>query len=795
MLIIVACLVIIVCTELKKISTVDSFSYFALGNRNFTLWELVATIVATYLSASSFILALYQIHNEGLHYTLTITATYLGLIMCALFIIPRMQSFLGSLSIAEAMNKIYGKELRYIISCTIIINSVGMVAAQFRAFGSVFEYYTTINTSIAITFSSMLVIVYSTLGGIRAVIYTDFIQLAIFIGVLVIITLLSTYYLDNSGNKLLNTTEYRGFNIKKIFNIGERSFLNMLNLSCFFLIANLINPHVAHRVLLTNKLSIARSAAMIAAIILIMSIIVSTSIPISLLINDDNLASNNLIPILINKYSTIVGIPGLIIIAIISMSMSTADSWINTAAITFANDVWPSNSHKNKILAAKIFSIAIGLLGLIIALYADDLLQIILSTVSLYVGIVIPILILTIFGFRTKKLVILISMGLGFITIFIFKALDNETESSTTAALVTICATIIVHYIITKTPARFTLKINQKNNNKSGNIYWIKILQLDYQLLFISLYKKLFNIVKKQHIQHLFGGSLSIFFVILNTFINNADLSYFYQISIYIGSIISLIILVYAILFHNHKQIIIQNINIKHLSYIIIFTTSIAFNIFYVTIIKNYLLLAIVLLFSTYLLSTVINWQISTIILLTIITTNRIVLFKYISDYNYELLPISFEYIYEYVLLFAITCIKFCLVTLNSIYDNKSSFKTEKLISNFNQEIKKIELLKELYEKHQDELINIMQFCKENTKYTKTHILHKLKTSSSQMQEKKDTILYKNNDIISHKIFHKRNAHDLEAIAIAMMKSGFNTEEISAVIGAPISGLSIKINK
>ncbi|WP_407690728.1 sodium:solute symporter family protein, partial [Rickettsia endosymbiont of Cardiosporidium cionae] len=436
----------IICwTGLKNIFTVKTFKFFALGNRNFSTGALVATIVATYLGGSGFLIMLSNTYSIGLYETMRSLSIYIALIALSYFIIPRMQDFLGNISIAEALSKIYGKNIRYIISITIIINAIGLIAMQFTAFSKIIGYFTSLNPNFALIFASILVTLYSGIGGIKAVVYTDIIQFLTFSIAIIIVGLLLSKSINNPVVSLLELSKNKNFNLKEIFTNYDTDFKHMINLSFVFFLSNLLSPTMAHRILMGSNLAKVRKAMIISSITLTVILILVAIIPTSLFIINPKLNPKSLIPEIVNKYSIFSGIAGILIVGVIAMSMSTADSHINTASVTFANDLWPSKNPVHQLYAAKSFSFFLGLLGLGLAFLEDDLLKLMLFTKIFYLGMVIPVLLLTIFGFRTEKNVILISMGAGFSAIVLGK-LFLSIEPSVIAAAVTTLMILVLHY-------------------------------------------------------------------------------------------------------------------------------------------------------------------------------------------------------------------------------------------------------------------------------------------------------------------------------------------------------------
>ena len=117
-----------------------------------------------------------------------------------------------------------------------------------------------------------------------------------------------------------------------------------------------------------------------------------------------NLDSKDLLSYIVNNYTT-TGITGIAVVAIISMAMSTADSYINSSSVLFSNDFCrPLGvfSKYKELFLSRIFAIILGISSIVLAFTSKDLLKIILLANSFYVPIVTPLLFLTILGFEPQ---------------------------------------------------------------------------------------------------------------------------------------------------------------------------------------------------------------------------------------------------------------------------------------------------------------------------------------------------------------------------------------------------------
>ena len=136
-------------------------------------------------------------------------------IIICYFIAPRMGIFLGSLSIADALGKLYGNKVRFISAISSTFNCIGKVAAQFKVSATILQLFFGVSSFYATLASSIIIIIYSAFGGIRAVTFTDIIQFATFGSMIPIITLIIWGGFDSPDVVFYTLSENPLFNYKE----------------------------------------------------------------------------------------------------------------------------------------------------------------------------------------------------------------------------------------------------------------------------------------------------------------------------------------------------------------------------------------------------------------------------------------------------------------------------------------------------------------------------------------------------------------------------------------------------
>jgi Na+/proline symporter len=210
---------------------ITSIKEYAVGHRNFSTATIVATIVATWVSGSVFYNGVAGSYSKGLNYIWSSGfGAPLYMLMIGLFFAPRMAEFLGKLSIAEAMGELFGKKVRIITAISSFIGVCGVIAVQLKIAAMIFELIGIPNIY-GIVSAGFIVSVYSALGGIKSVTFTDIIQ---FITFCVIMPIVAYTFLNNVNNTdaiidtLINNPL---FDYKKVFDFSNSS--NFIYISLF----------------------------------------------------------------------------------------------------------------------------------------------------------------------------------------------------------------------------------------------------------------------------------------------------------------------------------------------------------------------------------------------------------------------------------------------------------------------------------------------------------------------------------------------------------------------------------
>ncbi|MEM7174190.1 MAG: HD domain-containing protein, partial [Bacteroidota bacterium] len=472
---------------------ITTLRQYAVGDKQFPTVVIILTIVATWVTGSGLIQS--QIYNRGIIGFLTplkniIALFYLG-ILCL-----RSSSFLNHLTIAESIGSLYGIHVRRLIAVGYIICNIGTIALQLKVVGVILGILFQTSPTLITVLSGCILISYTTLGGIKAVTFTDILQ---FISFSIFIPLLSlTIWLT------IDKGDFMAWITKDVQNIIPNLKLAQEQatiLTTFLLFPPLVfSSPMFQRMQMTKNIYQAKKSFVWTAFLgIVIWIIV---LGINLMLKYQHPGEPTKLPVYVYLFKTCgKGIQGLIAIGLIAMSMSTSDSFLNSSAVLFTNDLMPKNYSK-KLLVAKISAIFIGLLSIVLALKGKTLRNIAITSSLISIPIITPIILLTLLGFRTSTRVIFLSSFCGFLggsilPVFLPIIKLDDRSNLVQGTLAFFVCFFVNHYLLEEEGRVGTKDLKPLQLSNKSDAWWWENFKSN--LSFSSWYEGLiFNLPKKQ---------------------------------------------------------------------------------------------------------------------------------------------------------------------------------------------------------------------------------------------------------------------------------------------------------
>ena len=421
---------------------------YAIGRKDFTTATLVATVLATAYGGGGLIRTVEQVHIHGLYW---IIVMLLGMINIVL-LIPlslRMTPFMNNLSLAETMGQVYGKWPRIITALTGICISIASLAIQINVMTQAISMcITDVNPALLAIISTLILIFYSTFGGIRAVTITDVLQCITFMVILPCLAWLIFRKLHRPFIDIFtNLSTYEKFQFSYVFQWNKQS-IKILFIGLTFVIGY-IAPSQIQRIYMSSNVLQAKKVTLLSSVFKLLITIIVLLIGVFTFVADPNLTKTAIWPAITTELSPV--FKGLLAISLLAMAMSTADSSLNSCSVMGSHDIIDTLrtqkiSSTLQLRVARVTSFIVGILAMLLTFYQKDLLALLMLINAFFIPIVSAPMYLAIFGFRSSSRTALIGMTTGVITILLWNKYLTGIEGSVPAMLANGVAMLIAHY-------------------------------------------------------------------------------------------------------------------------------------------------------------------------------------------------------------------------------------------------------------------------------------------------------------------------------------------------------------
>ncbi len=157
---------------------------FAIAGRSLPLPVVTATVFATWFGAEAVLGISATFVKEGLRGVIADPfGSSLCLILTGLFFAPKLYR-LNLLTVGDYYRLRYNRTIEVLCTIAVVISYVGWVAAQFKVLGLVLNVVTegTVSQPAGIIIGAILVLAYTTLGGMFSVAILDFVQISVIMG-------------------------------------------------------------------------------------------------------------------------------------------------------------------------------------------------------------------------------------------------------------------------------------------------------------------------------------------------------------------------------------------------------------------------------------------------------------------------------------------------------------------------------------------------------------------------------------------------------------------------------------
>ena len=401
-----------------------TFAEFAVGNRKIPRAMIFPTMAATYIGPGFSVGFTAKGFSTGYVFYLLAMTYPIQMILVAFFFAPRLSRFRDCTTIGEVMSKRYGKFTHLLAGIISVGLCVGFTAVMGKIAGQLLHSVTGLPLMASIAIVTMFTAFYTFTGGLRAVIATDAFQFAWFSLVVPIALLIAFFNSPGTTSEIAaKATELTSSGF------GGLSGMQILGIIVAFLLGETLIPPYANRALSAKTESASKQGFLWAGlycivwlgIVATMGIVAHQFLPSSTNPDDVFFA--------MGKAVLPYGTYGLLLAGVIGIVMSSQDSVLNAATVSFVRDIVGVRgrlSDRNSLILSRIGTIFIAGVATVVARYSPSIIDGLLICYSIWApGLLLPFL-LGLYLKRTSPMAGWLSMIVGATTSILWQTALKE---------------------------------------------------------------------------------------------------------------------------------------------------------------------------------------------------------------------------------------------------------------------------------------------------------------------------------------------------------------------------------
>ncbi|MEH6550332.1 MAG: sodium:solute symporter [Pseudomonadales bacterium] len=411
---------------------VESTESFFLGNKTTPWWAIGISVIATYVSALSFLGGPAWAYTDGLSVMMIHMNYPLVIILVITLFLPFFYNS-GVASIYEYQERRFGAKSRSVIAAIFLITQGFSAAAILYATSLVLQFITGIDVTYAIFIVTIIALIYTVMGGITAVIWTDVIQgVVLFIGAGIILYALVTT-MPGSLHESLVQMKALGktdpFNFSFDFTQVTTVWSGIIAMTVFHVTVYGVNQMMAQRTLAAKNLGDAKKSYLLMGFVafFIYFLFIVLGVLFYAYYDGKEFENGNTI---ILQFAANYGMPGLMGIlaaAVMAASMSTLDSAFNSMSTVSIVDFYqryfrPDESDEHYLKASRWFTLfwaaAIITPAIMFSTTTGSILETLSKVGSYFVGAKLAMYGMGFFSKHTTERGLLVGVAAGFAVVW-----------------------------------------------------------------------------------------------------------------------------------------------------------------------------------------------------------------------------------------------------------------------------------------------------------------------------------------------------------------------------------------
>ncbi len=372
---------------------------FTAAGKRYGTAVIFATMAASYVGGGYSSGNAAAAFDHGLSTTVALGGFSLSMILIGIFIAPGADRFRGEATVGGVIGRCYGRSARVLTGVFSFLVCAGVVGAQVETMGVVFRVLLGLPSAVGSLLGCAIVLVYSTFGGMQSVIVADVLQFTLLaLGM----PLLLAAGLHRAGGIEAVLQAVPAAHLDPLSGTTQAGLLSLFG--CMMLGEALVPPYTQRLLIGKNARSTARGTVLsgLFSIPFFMVTGLIGLVAYALRVSDQAATA---MPELIRAVLP-VGVRGIVMAAMVSIMLSAADSFLNSASISLVCDTLmplrPGMTDRQQLRALRLTNLLTGAAAIAVSFAVPDVFGILMLAYSCWAPLVLVPLAAGFLGVRSN---------------------------------------------------------------------------------------------------------------------------------------------------------------------------------------------------------------------------------------------------------------------------------------------------------------------------------------------------------------------------------------------------------
>ncbi len=404
------------------------YADFSLAGRSLPLALVFGSLCAAYVGPGFSIGFVGKGFQSGLLFLCVGLAYSVQNILVGMFIAPRLRSLTDCHTLGDAIGYRYNRTCQVLAGIVSVGLCAGFAAVMAKAGGVVVQDIFSIRMGLAVVSIVTITMLYTTFGGLKASVMTDALQFTLFTVLMPAIFLFVLARRMDGGTATLarevTTATAAGFR--------STSVMEIIGLMAAFLLGETLIPPYANRALASQTTGISRNSFILAGMFSMVwfTIMISLGIVARVVVG----AGPDEDHVLLTLVRTTMPAEGyvLLLVALVSVIMSSLDSLLNAGAIAFTEDVIKpfATSRTPPLVCGRLATVALAILAAVAAVAVPSIITGLLICYTTWAPAILPALVFGLWLRRPRPLAGILSMVTGAAAALVLQLIQSRRSEA-----------------------------------------------------------------------------------------------------------------------------------------------------------------------------------------------------------------------------------------------------------------------------------------------------------------------------------------------------------------------------